>query len=606
MALYPKLKTFFTSHWSHLRNHYVSKLTAIFLCATILPLLIVSVIFYRINTDTSYQKIMESAQLTEQQLIQQMETMLTQMDKAADTLQHYIYRLPDDTHTSPTEIYSSFSQLRTDISYLETTFDFSHICVFLNPGSLFSKEGLMFYDLDELERFNIPMDLLLTDTYGSIWYYAPQQSYPFMLNKSYDPVNSILCIRTVKSSGDSLKYVYFVSIDAARFSDLLLSGHQDSSIKGYLLNDQGSIVSSSDQNALENKFSFTAEELEQIFSETTFTEGSSHYFPVKLSNGWYYVSDIPDSFIHSGSFSYVRTFLIILGIVLPIACFAVIYLTRSFTRRITRLSSAAAETNFDQNKFHGTSIEYVKTKPEKDYDEIDRLALTYNQMLDTIHENIDHITKLRAQEESLKYRLLQSLINPHFLYNILDSIAACNRMGKIDTSNKMIMDLTRFYRMTLRKSNELITIRDELEIATLYMELESICRGGRFTWEISMDEEIENFMICKFTLQPFLENSILHGMQGFDQHLHIHIDIRYGDDTIIILITDDGHGIEPEKLAELQHSLATGEVDTSKHFGICNVNARISSELFGHGFIEIDSTLGKGTSAKIEFQQLLP
>lgn len=606
MALSPKLKAFFTSYWSYLRNHYVSKLTAIFLCATILPLLVVSMIFYRMNTDTSYQKIMEAASLTDQQLIQQIETNFIQMDKAADTLQHYIYQLPDESVTSSTDIYSSFSRLRTDISYLESTFNFTHICIFLNPGSTFSKEGLMFFDLDQLERFHIPKDLLLNDTVDSIWYYVPEQSYPFMLNKTYDSVNSVLCIRTIKSSRDSLKYVYFISIDADRFSELLLSGHQDTSIKGYLLNAEGTVVSSSDPNALNGNFSFTGEELEQIFSETSFDEGSSHYCPVKLSNGWYYVSDISDSFIRSGSFSYVRAFLIILGIVLPIACFTVIYLTRSFTRRITQLSKAAAEINFDQNKFHGTSIEYVKNKPAKDYDEIDQLALTYNQMLDTIHENIDHITKLRAQEESLKYRLLQSLINPHFLYNILDSIAACNRMGKIDTSNKMIMDLTRFYRMTLRKSNELITIRDELEIATLYMELESICRGGRFTWDISMDEEIENFMICKFTLQPFLENSILHGMQGFDQHLHIHIDIRYGDDTIIILITDDGHGIQPEKLAELQHSLATGEIDTSRHFGICNVNARISSELFGHGFIEIDSILGEGTSAKIEFQQILP
>ena len=111
MALSPKLKAFFTSYWSYLRNHYVSKLTAIFLCATILPLLVVSMIFYRMNTDTSYQKIMEAASLTDQQLIQQIETNFIQMDKAADTLQHYIYQLPDESVTSSTDIYGSFSNI---------------------------------------------------------------------------------------------------------------------------------------------------------------------------------------------------------------------------------------------------------------------------------------------------------------------------------------------------------------------------------------------------------------------------------------------------------------------------------------------------------------
>ena len=138
------------------------------------------------------------------------------------------------------------------------------------------------------------------------------------------------------------------------------------------------------------------------------------------------------------------------------------------------------------------------------------------------------------------------------------------------------------------------------------MELESICRGGNFTWEFDLDEEIENFLICKFTLQPFVENSILHGMQGFNQTLHIKIEIRYGEDTICIFISDNGHGIAPVKLQELKEALASKQINTSKHFGICNVNARISSRRFGHGSVEIDSVPDEGTHIKLEFQQLLP
>ncbi len=270
------------------------------------------------------------------------------------------------------------------------------------------------------------------------------------------------------------------------------------------------------------------------------------------------------------------------------------------------LSNSIRKINFRENQLHVKRIDYIKDKPKDHYDEIDILTDTYNRMLDTIQDNIDHITELRTQQETLKHQLLQSLINPHFLYNILDSIATCNRIGKPELANQMIYNLTRFYRMTLRKSDELITIRDELEITRLYMELESICRGGNFSWEIELDDEIDNFLICKFTLQPFVENSILHGMQGFNRHLHIHIKVEYGEDTICIYIMDDGHGIAPEKLSELRSALAVGQISTEKHFGICNVNARISGTLFGHGTIEIESEPDNGTCVKLEFQQLLP
>ena len=284
---------------------------------------------------------------------------------------------------------------------------------------------------------------------------------------------------------------------------------------------------------------------------------------------------VSQDYLRASASAYVGSFLLILALIVPCMVVFIILLANNFTKRITLLSNSAKQVNFSENQFHGSFIEYVKVKPEKNYDEVDKLAITYNRMMQTLQENID-------------------------------SIMVCNNMGKPELANKLIMNLTRFYRMTLRKSNELITIRDELEIAQLYMELESICRGGNFTWSIETDEAIENFMICKFTLQPFIENSIHHGMQGSSQKLHIQIEIRYGDDTILIFIRDNGNGISPDRLEELRESLRTRIVDTSRHFGICNVNARISSELFGHGYIEIDSEYTAGTTVKIEFQQILP
>ena len=111
-------------------------------------------------------------------------------------------------------------------------------------------------------------------------------------------------------------------------------------------------------------------------------------------------------------------------------------------------------------------------------------------MQSTIRQNLQSILELSLTEERLKYQLLQSQINPHFLYNILGSIKTCQSLGKLETAGQMITDLTRFYRLTLRKSGELITLRDELEIITLYLNMEKLCLNNSLDWKLIWKTEL--------------------------------------------------------------------------------------------------------------------
>lgn len=598
-----------------LQNSFSTKLTTIFLIALIVPLLIVSIIFYKISSDTYGERLIQATQLTSRQLAQQIDERFMQLTRIASTLEDYMLNFPNSLYglaynNSPnlTEQLDAFSTLRTNVYSLQSSFALKNISIFLNDNSFFSNEGLTFFRLSELEDFKITENYLELSNDELIWLYVPEQQYPFVLSKTYEPTRAILCMYAqITQSEQVLNYAYFISIDAAEFDELISTAYTHTDVNGYLIDENGMVICSSETaDSPYYRQSFSQEELELLKENNEYETSDTLYLRNRISNGWSYITEISYSYIHSNTFKYFRTLFIILAFVLPIACFTVIILSKSVTKRIRMLSNSARKVNFKENQLHIKSIEYIKDKPQDHFDEIDILAATYNRMIDTIQNNIDHITELRMQQETLKYQLLQSLINPHFLYNILDSIATCNRIGNPDLANKMIYNLTRFYRMTLRKSDELITIKDELEITRLYMELESICRGGNFSWDIELDDEIDNFLICKFTLQPFVENSILHGMQGFNRHLHIHIKIEYGEDTICIYIIDDGHGISPEKLTELRAALASGQINTEKHFGICNVSARISSSRFGHGTIEIDSEPDNGTCVKLEFQQILP
>lgn len=137
------------------------------------------------------------------------------------------------------------------------------------------------------------------------------------------------------------------------------------------------------------------------------------------------------------------------------------------------------------------------------------------------------------------------------------------------------------------------------------MEMEALCKDNLFDWDIELEEGIENFLICKFTLQPILENSIQHGLKGNGIHMHIHISITYDDDMIEIIISDDGMGMSPEKLNEIQESIESKQIHYEKHFGISNINSRICSSLQGHGTLKVESNKDSGTTIHIRIPQLL-
>lgn len=598
-----------------IQNQFTTKLITLFLIALLIPYALIGILFYKISSDTFGERLIQATHLTSKQIVQQIEERFTQLTRVSSTLEDYLLNAPGylyglSTNTTPglTEQLNTFSLLRTNLMSLESSFSLKSISIFLDENSFFSNEGITFFSFKDLEKFSITEEHLALSDNQLLWLYIPEQQYPFFVDDTSVPTRAVLCMKSqVTDAKNVMNYAFFVSIDATEFSELISGAYTDADINGYLIDEKGYIVCSSQTADSPNYQEIISLNEQNMLSTTdTYFSSSAIYMKDRLSNGWSYITQISHSYVHSNTFRYFRTIIIILALVLPMACLIIVMISKNLTRRISLLSSSVQKVNFKENQLQMKSIDYVKKKPAETFDEIDILASTYNQMIHTISENIHHITELHTQQESLKYQLLQSLINPHFLYNILDSIATCNRIGKPELANKMIYNLTRFYRMTLRKSDELITIRDELEITRLYMELESICRGGNFTWDIQLDDEIENFLICKFTLQPFVENCILHGMQGFQQHLHIQIKVEYGDDTICIYIIDNGHGIEPDKLAELRASLISGQINTERHFGICNVNARLSSKQFGHGTIEIDSEPGKGTYIKLEFQQILP
>ena len=580
------------------------KLLLAFLIATMVPLISLTFISYHISYNIARDRIIDSAVMTDRQLVSQLNDRLGQVENVADTIQFQMYSL-NHSSSNKVDALKKFTAVKNNISLYKSTFDFFHIFVFLRPDQLGSKEGLYFFSTDELSAYGLDKNTVSGSGFSSVWIPVSNMPLPKILSTKKPSADVILCVRALKNQATGiLEYAYGIALDTSELTTYLQPAAMDSHIYSYILTDHGEIAAKNTSSLNLSEISKVQFQKFKENADSSFHSGDKYYNCCTLSNGWLHVTEIPESYIRGNTHILIRALLITVLIFLPLTVIIVILFSENLTRKITALSYAMEAFQLGHDPEHLSIVTVPHPDDPSRYDEIDRLGITFEDMQHTIAGNLKSIVNLSVNEERLKYQLLQSQINPHFLYNILGSIRTCQSLGKLDIADQMIADLTAFYRLTLRKSKELIPIKDELEIARLYLEMEKLCHKDNLDWEIEAEDGIENFLICKFTLQPFLENSILHGISSGTPAVFISIHVLYGDDTVVISIEDNGAGMDSETLAQLRHAIEHNVIDYEKHFGISNVSSRISNPLYGNGSVRIRSNPGNGTYVTIEFEQM--
>lgn len=430
---------------------------------------------------------MDASIMTADQLHAQLSARIRQAENVADALQYNMYTLESANREELSAYLDTITQLREDISLYLSTFDFYQICVFLQDGNFGSDEGLYFYPISQLDLLSVSPEDLQTLGASSLWLFRPQIKIPFMLSANRK-TDSIICCRALCNQGSGrLEYAYFILMDTADFSEMLTASFSNTDTCGYLALPDGTIIASSEPElygrALSSDFLQTIEDNKNPY----FVHEDSYIHASILDNGWYQITDIPKRYITDSTAVLLRAILLTLLIALPATILIVLLISRSLSVKINTLSKAMETFRLNPNPPSYQALTIPKPADPSLYDEIDMLGLTFEQMQTAIQNNLKSILELSLKEERLKYQLLQSQINPHFLYNILGSIRTCQSLGRLDIADQMITDLTRFYRLTLHKSDELILMRDELEIASLYLNMENSAIittwNGALTWK---------------------------------------------------------------------------------------------------------------------------
>ncbi len=283
--------------------------------------------------------------------------------------------------------------------------------------------------------------------------------------------------------------------------------------------------------------------------------------------------------------------LLLVGIILT---FIDTLVFRNFTEPIYRLL-------YTMEKF-GTGSYKVRAK-EKGVGELINLIKHFNVMADKLEEQMEEIRRNEQEKQRMEKKLLQSQINPHFLYNTLDSIIWMIRSEEYDGAGEMVSLLAKFFRISLSQGKDMIPLKKELEHATSYLAIQNIRFKDKFEFQVNADPNLLNYLCPKLSIQPLLENAIYHGMEGMYEDGEIEIRIYEKEGAIKIEVADNGPGMTAEKLDYIMHN----KVISSKRgsgIGVRNVNERIQL-IYGKNYgITIASELDEGTVATITIPKM--
>ncbi len=248
------------------------------------------------------------------------------------------------------------------------------------------------------------------------------------------------------------------------------------------------------------------------------------------------------------------------------------------------------------------SVRYAETYT----DEFGRLGRNFNQMLNQTQNLISQIYEEQKKLKNSELKALQAQIQPHFLYNSLDSVIWLLRMNKNGDAEKMMTELSTLFKISLSRGNEIISLRDELQHVSSYLFITSMIYSKKIEYRTECDPSLYSFRTLKLLLQPLAENTIVHAKPLPGQKIYIYIRIYEDSDSLILSVQDISAGISPEALKALQRQLASGLRSDRQDsgYGLYNVNERLRI-LFGNQYgLTISSEEGFGTEVSLKIPKL--
>ena len=293
-----------------------------------------------------------------------------------------------------------------------------------------------------------------------------------------------------------------------------------------------------------------------------------------------------------------KLFIILLALINFLApTIIIVIISRSFLTRLQRvLRHVKRMKNQDFELIHDQEYQ----------DEIGQLTSEFNRMTKKIKDLINDVLLVNIQNKDLEIKrnraqlsALQSQINPHFLFNALETIRMRSLMKEEIETAKIIHNMAKIFRNSLTWGKDFVPIRNEINLITSFLEIQKYRFGDKLDYEIRVGEDAEECMIPNMALLPFIENASIHGIESLKGNGKISVSISLHSGTVTCVIKDNGAGISEGKRKQLLSSLENEE-DIRENVGIKNVYYRLKLYYPDQFYFNIDSHLDSGTTITIQ------
>lgn len=294
-----------------------------------------------------------------------------------------------------------------------------------------------------------------------------------------------------------------------------------------------------------------------------------------------------------------RSRLFVLYLAIPnvvVPTLIILWITRSLNVRIVRILK-----HMKRVKNH--VFETIRDAETKD--EIGQLTTEFNRMTLQIERLIRDVYMADIAKKGLELKssqaqlhALQSQVNPHFLFNALETIRMRSLMKQEDETARIIHNMAKIFRKSLQWGKDRVPVKDEMELVVCFLEIQKYRFGDKLNYRLDIDKEAEKALLPKMTLQPLVENASIHGIEPLKQAGTIWVAVKQTNDGLVCTVRDNGIGMSRERLDALLADLEEND-EIGEHVGIKNVYYRLKL-YYGEGFrMRVDSEQGFGTTVEI-------
>lgn len=492
------------------------------------------------------------------------------------------------------------SKITSKITNITFTGEKSYVTILLKNGTYYTNYPL--YEYDPAQIFQEPWFDKLKELNGLQSYWVGTAPTVFTTEKSLKNTHQISVARTLR--GDGLDIYGYVIVTVMENQVNQIFNRIASGQETLLLDESDTILSQRNSEHVGTQFPYVKQAAERA-SDIIRIENEEYLLttlPLSVTD-WKLVSLIPykkaifkiDSIFKRVLIYQVISFLVFLLLLL--------YLLQAFTKPLVHLGRVAATVRRGNLEVRS----YIRGQ-----DEIGNLGMSIDQMLDHIKYMIAEITETQTRKRKAELAMLQVQINPHFLFNVLNSIRMkVLRKGDVESA-QMMSSLSKLLRMTISQDQDLIYLHEEVGTVKEYVQLMDMRQKEKVNLEIDVSPDVLFEKVPRFFLQPIIENALIHGLNQCAGTITLRATVN--ERQFVVVVEDNGQGMEPHVLASLRHNVLTGKgLDTSEgedeyrfsSVGLPNVWERMKLT-FGDAFeMKIDSERGKGSWVTMLFPREL-